>query len=324
VNGVETKIEIFKPFGEAFELMTNILFRPFELKKWLVIGFAAFLASFSGSFQFNANPFSGWSDRQDRRALAEGIRGVGSLKDLDPGLFVAVVLVSLLALAIIFVLFWIGSRGRFIFTDCIVHNRGAIVAPWKEFRREGNSFFLFSLLAVLLILALLATALLPLLLPLILRGDNSRPGVEFWIGFSLVISFIILVTLAWALISQMLAPIMYRQRCLARDAFGQVVRLIAAQPGPLILYFLFFLVIAIAGALISCLAACVTCCIAAIPYIGSVILLPISVTLYGFTLLFLRQFGPDYDVWAGAVPVVQVPPSSIEPLPPSGEPPVQT
>ena len=44
------------------------------------------------------------------------------------------------------VLMWIGSRGRFIFTDCIVRNRGAIAEPWREFRREGNSFFLFSLI----------------------------------------------------------------------------------------------------------------------------------------------------------------------------------
>jgi hypothetical protein len=40
MNGTESKIEIFKPFGEAFELMKKVLFQPFDLKKWLVIGFA--------------------------------------------------------------------------------------------------------------------------------------------------------------------------------------------------------------------------------------------------------------------------------------------
>ena len=55
-----TKIEIFKPFGDAYELMKTILFRPFDLKKWFVIGFAAFLAHIgSGSFQFNYNPRKG-------------------------------------------------------------------------------------------------------------------------------------------------------------------------------------------------------------------------------------------------------------------------
>src|SRR5437762_7254826 len=43
------KIEIFKPFGESFEVMKKILFQPFDLKKWLVIGFAAWLANLGGS-----------------------------------------------------------------------------------------------------------------------------------------------------------------------------------------------------------------------------------------------------------------------------------
>ncbi len=48
MNGTEPKIEIFKPFGEAFELMKKILFQPFDLKKWLIIGFAAWLAGHFG------------------------------------------------------------------------------------------------------------------------------------------------------------------------------------------------------------------------------------------------------------------------------------
>jgi len=31
MNGTEPKIEIFKPFGEAFELTKKILFQPFDL-----------------------------------------------------------------------------------------------------------------------------------------------------------------------------------------------------------------------------------------------------------------------------------------------------
>jgi hypothetical protein len=67
--------------------------------------------------------------------------------------------------------------------------------------------------------------------------------------------------------------------------------------------------------MIGCVVACATCCIAAIPYVGSVILLPVSVTLGAFSLLFLRQFGSDYDVWADSIPpeflpVLMPPPSS--------------
>src|SRR5437868_14857484 len=48
VNADEPKIEIFQPFGEAFELMKKILFQPFDFKKWLVIGFVAWLANLAG------------------------------------------------------------------------------------------------------------------------------------------------------------------------------------------------------------------------------------------------------------------------------------
>ena len=39
----EPRIEIFAPFGEAFETTKKILFQPFNLAKWFVIGFAAWL-----------------------------------------------------------------------------------------------------------------------------------------------------------------------------------------------------------------------------------------------------------------------------------------
>src|SRR6266404_9204840 len=53
MNGTEPKIEIFKPFGEAFELTKKILFEPFDLGKWCVIGFAAFLAGHFSGIGFN-------------------------------------------------------------------------------------------------------------------------------------------------------------------------------------------------------------------------------------------------------------------------------
>jgi hypothetical protein len=58
MNGTEPKIEIFKQFGDGFELMKGILFQPFNLKKWLVIGFAGWLANFcggGGGFNYGSN-----------------------------------------------------------------------------------------------------------------------------------------------------------------------------------------------------------------------------------------------------------------------------
>src|SRR5207237_6749371 len=103
-------------------------------------------------------------------------------------------------------------------------------------------------------------------------------------------------------IANFMVPVMYRQRCRASKAFGVVARLVAAHPGEILLYCLFLIVLALATVIVACIATCATCCIAAIPYIGTVILLPVFVLLRSFSLLFLRQFGPEYDVWTTSMP----------------------
>jgi hypothetical protein len=124
----------------------------------------------------------------------------------------------------------------------------------------------------------------------------------FWLVFSLL----------FALISQFMVPVMYRRRCLAREAFVDVAKLILANPGPFILFTLFSVVLFIAVAVIGSIVACLTCCIGGLPYISTVILLPAIVWLAAYKLLFIRQFGDAYDVWA----TVAAPAAAVEPLPP--------
>ncbi len=306
MNGTESKIEIFKPFGEGFELMKRILFQPFNLNKWLVVGFAAWLANLGGGGGFELYPDN---RHEDAEKLNETIGQIP-----QPVLIIGICVLVCLVLLLIVLFAWLRARGRFIFVDCIVRNRAAIVEPWKEFRAEGNSFFLFLLVVVLGLIGFAVVGTLALALPLIIRGSGSRPGSGLIIAFCLFLIFLLCLALILAVISQLMVPIMYRKRCGARLAFARAVDLVASHPGPILLYVLFLLVLAIATVVISCAVACATCCIAAIPYVGTVILLPAPVTLGAFSLLFLRQFGPDYDVWAGFIPpeflpVLMPPPS---------------
>ena len=147
------------------------------------------------------------------------------------------------------------------------------------------------------------------------HGDQAEPSLGFWIGLSLSIFVAACLAFAWALFTQLMIPIMYRQRCRARLAFAQAVDLVSSQPGPILLYVLFLLLLAVAAVMVNCTVTCATCCITAIPYMGTVILLPIPVTLGAFSLLFLRQFGLDYDVWADLMPpeflLVLMPPPAL-------------
>src|SRR5947209_19530387 len=44
MNGTAPQIEIIAPFRGAFDWMKMVLFRPFDVAKWLTIAFAAFIS----------------------------------------------------------------------------------------------------------------------------------------------------------------------------------------------------------------------------------------------------------------------------------------
>src|SRR6185436_16166675 len=174
-----SKIEIFKPFGEAFELMKKILFQPFDLKKWLVIGFAAWLANL-GAGGGGAGNFNYPDSREDAHKLNETIGQIP-----QPVLITGICVLVCVVLLLIVLFAWLRARGRFILVDCIVRNRDAIVGPWKEFRAEGNSFFLFSVVVALVVVPVIVIAGLVLIVPFIPGRGQTEAGVGFWIGISL-------------------------------------------------------------------------------------------------------------------------------------------
>ena len=223
----------------------------------------------------------------------------------------------LVVIAIVVVLMWLSARGKFIFADCIVRNRGAIEEPWREFKREGNSYFLFSLLVAAIVLFIIGLATIPLWVPFALKGEAPE-GVGLFVGIGLLALVALVMGVAFHVISSFMIPVMYRQRCGASAAFQATVQLIAGNIGVVILYVLFVLVLMLAFALVSCLATCLTCCIVAIPYLGTVIMLPAYVFFMSYLLLFVRQFGPEYDAWAT---VLTVEPATQTIEPPTVEPP---
>lgn len=325
MNGARGRIEVLAPFNAALEWTKQILFRPFDLEKWLVIGFAAFLSHLAGGgagFNFNPAPFrnrEGWNFR----ARAFEFSGFHFEHGSILLTLALAAIVFIIAIAVVLLLIWIGCRGRFIFVDCVVRNRAAIREPWKEFHRTANSFFGFIILVAVLFIVFAAAAASPLIFWLMAHRGDVRFGPIAMLGMGLWIALVFVFALSWGLISHLMIVAMYRRRCSAMEAFRATVALIASEPVPFILYLLFLIVLAILAALASCAAACITCCIAALPYIGTVILLPLYVCLTAYPLLFARQFGSDWDAWADSTPPIQKPAVAPPfPPPPLSAPPV--
>jgi hypothetical protein len=132
----------------------------------------------------------------------------------------------------------------------------------------------------------------------------------------LCISIVIFISIA----TYFMVPVMYRRRCRAVEAFRDVTLLICHHVGSFFLLCLFGIVLILAVLMIGAIVTCATCCLAALPYVGTVILLPLFVCLRAFGLVFLRQFGPDYDVWASFMPPEFLPvllPPPATPRPPA-------
>ena len=307
MNGTEPKIEIFKPFGEAFELTKKILFQPFDLMKWLVIGFAAFLSGHLGGVGINFRP------RQANHMLPP------HFDHWRPSLQITIAFFAFLVFALIIVLMWLKARGNFIFTHCVVRNRAAIREPWREYRKEGNSYFLF-FLAIMLGVLVLVAIMIATFIALGWLGYHARERSPITFIGSLLFLFVfwLSISIFIGVVSYFMAPVMYRRRCRALEAFRDVTLLIAHNLSSFVLFCLFGIVLVLAVLMIGTIVTCATCCLAALPYIGTVILLPLFVCLRAFGLLFLRQFGPDYDVWMNFtppefLPVLSPPP----PVPPT-------
>lgn len=295
-------IEIFAPFGEAYELTKRILFQPFDLAKWFVIGFAAWLATFFSGASFNYNKVQNWSTGLHPFSMPSAVHQMSALA------VVITVLIALVVLVLALLVLWLNSRGRFLFVDCIVRNRGAIVAPWREYRAEANGFFLFQLIVAGCALVLFGGAVLVYFL--------APWQVHSSISIALLIVFLtiwIVLIIIYSLVTRFMVVVMYRRRCGAMEALRDVCSLLLDHPGVFILFELFTIVLYMAAVIVSCLAGCVTCCLAILPYLGTVILLPIVMVLFAFPLCFLRQFGDRYDVWA-TIGTPPPPPPQIPPV----------
>jgi hypothetical protein len=94
-----------------------------------------------------------------------------------------------------------------------------------------------------------------------------------------------------------------------------VTTLIFRHPGPFVLFVLFGIALAVGVVIVGTMVACFTCCIGGLPYISTVLLLPAIVWLAAFRLMFLRQFGDQYDAWSSGVASTasELPPSPATP-----------
>ncbi len=96
-------------------------------------------------------------------------------------------------------------------------------------------------------------------------------------------------------------PIMFVQTASCTAAWRQFLAVLSENKMRFFVYLLFQIVIGFVVGTLVVAAVCITCCCAgclfALPYIGTVAMLPVLVFTRSYSVCYLRQYGPAFDVF---------------------------
>ena len=297
-------IQYIEPLSRGISRMKRALFKPFDLTVWFTVGFTAFLAGLA-NLGFTTGPsFRNRSKFELESVLYFPQRAWEWLMN-NPGWAALIAVAAFVLFVIGIVLTWLSSRGKFMFLDNVVWNRSRVVAPWYEYRAEGNSFFLWTFVWGLIFLALLIVYVFCIFTYMQTLYESSGTGKTLVLPAmlaGLVFIFVSIINLfILALLNNFVVPTMYRDRITTWKAIQKFFPTFMSNFFHFIGYALFLLCLWMLIIVGVCIAGCITCCIGflilAIPYINAVVLLPISYVLRAFGVEFLEQFGPEYRVF---------------------------
>ncbi len=296
-------IEYFEPFSRAWNRMKIALFKPFDLHKWFIMGFSAFLA---GLTEWTRNSgSSGWRENTSSREFFDFPNKAWEWLISHPGWFIGIVFIVIFLIILGVILIWLSSRGKFMFLDNVIHDRAEIAKPWKRYRTEGNSLFLWRLCFALICIGLFTSYIIFFFTTAShLYKDSYNEVVPVFL--IVVMSFLFILTAIFVgfismFLNNFVVPIMYKKNIKTTQAWIRFLSLLKRYPFHFILYGLILFLLAILSVIAVAVAGLLTCCVGflllIIPYIGTVVTLPIWYTFRAFSLEFLAQFDPEYELF---------------------------
>ena len=294
------RIGYFEPLSRAWERTRVILWQPFDLTKWLLLAFAAWVAGLTTDAGSAAMARADSNDvgRQTWSGIDHAWESLSASAIWLP----LAVMGIMIGLAFAVLLLWITSRFKFIYLGNLVGNQAEIVEPWKRHEALGNSLFLWRLCFTLACVVGVLLVGLVFFAPAAgfsfhdaLAGLSVAAGIFGILGLVIVgiaATFIALFT------ESFVVPIMYRYEMTVLDAWRSFLPWLKVRPVHFVVYGLFVLMLATIFAIFFSVFCLMTCCLAAVPYLGTVLLLPVWVTYRLLSVEFLAQFHPDFDLFA--------------------------
>lgn len=326
----QNRVSITASLSQAVERTRRILFGPFELNKWLAIGFTAWLAGAgagggcSTGFNFpNRSWTTGSGGSTDAGPILEKLPAelrwssfIEWLLD-HPVWLGAAALGCLFLITVILVVLWLASRGQFMFLHNVVHDRAEVVRPWSRYAHLANSHFGFRL-ALIGGTVLVVGALVTAVVVFFTRRGGPPEGVLEWLGLIGAVLLVCAVILVAAYVQYFLdgfvVPVMARYDLKAMPAWGRFAEIFRRHPWRLLLSGPFLVVLGIGVQAAVFVVGLLTCCLGflllAIPYVGTVALLPVLVAFRSFTVILLDQIEPGFLPAEAAPPSLESTPSA--------------
>lgn len=300
-------INFSHPLSNGFSRMKKALFQPFDIAKWINIGFTAFLAGLT-EFWLGSGGGSGNNgfkfNQPDWDEFFSFPEAAWNWLTSHP-LWFGLIITGLFFLFIISIVFnWISSRGKFMFLYNVVNQTDDIIKPWHKFRKEGNSLFWWQFIYGWLVIGFFILFLIYTFSIFKNIHNNVIPEVTkfgFIGGIILIFIGLLIITGYISLfMNDFVVPIMYKNRISALKAWSVFLPFMFQNMCSLFIYGVFILIVKIAVIIAIVIVALSTCCIGLllimIPFVGTVILLPVSYTFRAFSIEYFATFGDDFNV----------------------------
>lgn len=234
--------------SSAIEWTKTVLFRPFNLKKWLILTFVALLAG-ALNFSCNFNLPSGSSSKEKKAQLSnksqvtqsqDAQSAVNPTTPRKPLNKTFIIIIVFLIIVFVIVSLWLGARFHFIFLDNVVTNNAAVKIPFRQYWEIGNSLFKFQLIMTVILLSALAALFFIFVAPLINSGfgaDKIMP-IIMRIGPGLILFFLLIMvfSIVGLAVNDFIIVIMFKEKIKFSAAFKNFMALFSAYKSEFILY----------------------------------------------------------------------------------------
>lgn len=227
--------------GSSWKWTRTILFRPFQVKKWIFLCLIALLsAEFSGC-QMNLNlPFK---NGQKKPAMEAGAamaehknvfnphsleRAKNKLRTLALPIIAGVIVFGIL---IFLFLMWLCARFNFVFINSIVNNDASIKKPFFEYWLEGNSYFKWGLGFLFITFVAFIVLVVILAWGIIYFKKISAIAVIIFAAFwgLLFLGTLFAAIITAIVVRDLVLPVMYKQKTTLMDAWYELSPVISEE-----------------------------------------------------------------------------------------------